>query len=326
MEEMFMKHHSLLLLLGTTLALASCQTNPEDKNIQVVATLFPQYSIAETLVGDLVDVTFLLENGGSLHGYEPTPSQVVLLNTAEVVLYTGEFIESWMHQIEDTASGTLVDVSTGITFIEGHDHHDHEDEEHDDHEDEHHEDHEDEEHDDHGDYDPHYWIDPANAITMVNTITASLIELLPSEALLIQSRQANLIQGFTTIVEEYDSLLLDGEELDIVFAGHNVFGYLETYGIHVLSPYDGFSDDVLPTPESLIEFVTLIETLNANYLFVSSTDNQAIIDALLEAYPDLETKELFSMETLPSAYRNSNLTYEELLLMNYEAIASVYAE
>ena len=135
-----MKHHSLIWLVGATLALASCQTNPEDKNIQVVATLFPQYSIAETLVGDLVDVSFLLENGGSIHGYEPTPSQVVALNTADVVLYTGEFVESWMHQIEESASGALIDVSTGITLLEGHDGHDHEDEVHDDPEDDHHDD------------------------------------------------------------------------------------------------------------------------------------------------------------------------------------------
>ncbi len=308
-----MRHHSLLWLLGTTIALASCQTNPEEKNIQVVATLFPQYSIAETLVGDLVDVVFLLENGGSLHGYEPTPSQVVALNTAEVVLYTGEFVESWMHQIEETAAGNLVDVSTGITFKEGHDDHDH-DEEHD------------ENHDEHGDYDPHYWIDPANALLMVNTITAALIELLPSEASLIQTRQSNLIEGLTTIVAEYESLLPEGDEFDLIFAGHNVFGYLETYGMHFLSPYEGFSDDVLPTAESLIEFVTLIDTLDTDYLFVTSTDNQAIINALLEAYPTLEMKELFSLETLPSAYRNSNVTYEELLLTNYEVIASVYAE
>lgn len=313
-----MKHHSLIWLVGATLALASCQTNPEDKNIQVVATLFPQYSIADTLVGDLVDVSFLLENGGSIHGYEPTPSQVVALNTADVVLYTGEFVESWMHQIEESASGALIDVSTGITLLEGHDGHDHEDEVHDDPEDDH--------HDEHGDYDPHYWIDPARAITMVNTITDALIELLPSETSLIQSRQATLIEALETIVGEYDSLLLDGEELEMVFAGHNVFGYLESYGMHFLSPYDGFSDDVLPTAESLTEFVTLIDTLDVGYLFVTSTDNQAIINALLEAYPSLETIELFTLESIPSSYQDSNLTYEEVLLMNYEAIASAFAE
>ncbi len=313
-----MKHHSLIWLVGATLALASCQTNPEDKNIQVVATLFPQYSIAETLVGDLVDVSFLLENGGSIHGYEPTPSQVVALNTADVVLYTGEFVESWMHQIEESASGALIDVSTGITLLEGHDGHDHEDEVHDDPEDDH--------HDEHGDYDPHYWIDPARAITMVNTITDALIELLPSETSLIQSRQATLIEALETIVDEYDSLLLEGEELEMVFAGHNVFGYLESYGMHFLSPYDGFSDDVLPTAESLTEFVTLIDTLDVGYLFVTSTDNQAIINALLEAYPSLETIELFTLESIPSSYQDSNLTYEEVLLMNYEAIASAFAE
>ena len=297
-----MKHHSLIWLVGATLALTSCQTNPEDKNIQVVATLFPQYSIAETLIGDLVDVSFLLENGGSIHGYEPTPSQVVALNTADVVLYTGEFVESWMHQIEESASGALIDVSTGITLLEGHDGHEH------------------------GDYDPHYWIDPARAITMVNTITDALIELSPSETSLIQSRQATLIEALETIVDEYDSLLLEGEELEMVFAGHNVFGYLESYGMHFLSPYDGFSDDVLPTAESLTEFVTLIDTLDVGYLFVTSTDNQAIINALLEAYPSLETIELFTLESIPSSYQDSNLTYEELLLMNYEAIASAFAE
>lgn len=303
-----MKSAIKLLFLGASLVVSACQTPVEDDGPQVIATLFPQYSIANELVGDLVDVTFLLEDGGSIHGYEPTPSQIIALNTASVVLYSGEIVEPWMHAIEETASGQLIDVSTGITLIEGHDHEEEEtSEEH-----------------EHGDEDPHYWIDPANGLIMLETIATSLKALLPEESALIETRRSTLENAFLEVVEAYESLIPENEELDVVFAGHNVFGYLETYHLHVLSPYAGFSDDVLPTAESLTSFISLIESLNTNILYYSSLDSVVVVDALVEAYPEIELVELYSIASVPSDMTLST-TYQEFLSLNLEAISLSYA-
>ena len=275
----------------------------------LVATLFPQYSLANTLAGDLLDISWLVPAGVDPHDYEPTPSQRVQLNNANLVLFSGESFEPWIHSIEDTVKGKLIDLSShvsllpipntdeSVTMVSEDDHdHDHEG-------------------------DPHFWIDPANGLMMLDIIAEELIHLLPEHESLIQSRQLLIEEGLTETVNFYDAVVPENEELDIVFAGHNALGYLVNYDIHVLTPYPGFSSEVAPTAQSIIEFKDLMNNLNTDLLYVSTTDNAAVTETLLEANPGLQTATLYTMETISEIQLESGVTYQELLMLNYEAIA-----
>ena len=306
-----MKKFLILMLTLLGVSVASCGgTTTEEKSL--IATLFPQYSLAEQLAGDLLDVEFLLPVGSDPHDFEPTPSQRVRLNNADVVLFTSESFESWIHSLEDTATGKLVDLSNVVTLIvaEDHDHDDHlmrglkfaED------------------HDD-NDYDPHYWLDPSNALAMLKAISEEILLLVPEHTLLIESRQLLIEESLEEAIQLYQDLVHEGEELDVVFAGHNTFGYLTNYDIHVLTPYDGFSTDVDPTALDLIEFSRLIADLDTNILYISSTDNNAVIESLLEANPSLETETLYTLENVSLPQLEADTTYQELLMINYESLS-----
>jgi zinc transport system substrate-binding protein len=301
----------LLFLSSTLLAisLVSCGgATTQEKTL--IATLFPQYSLAHQLAGDVLNVEFLLPIGSDPHDFEPTPSQRVQLNNADLVLFTSESFEVWIHDIEDSAKGTLLDLSTFVTLIEAEEHdHDHllvgpklaED------------------HDD--DYDPHYWLDPLNGQAMLDVIADEILELIPEHTLLIESRKLLIQEAFEDTIELYEDLVLDEEELDIVFAGHNAFAYLTNYDVHVLTPYPGFSTDVIPTAQSLIEFSELITELATNILYISSTDNNAVIESILEANPNIETELLYTLENVSQSQFDSGVRYQELLMINYESIS-----
>ena len=291
------------------ISLVSCGgASTEDKTL--IATLFPQYSLADQLAGDLVNVEFLLPIGSDPHDFEPTPSQRVQLNNADLVLFTSESFEVWIHDIEDSAKGKLIDLSTFVTLIEAEEHdHDHLlvgpklAEEHDD------------------DHDPHYWLDPLNGLAMLEAITNEILQLIPEHTLLIESRKLLIQEAFEDTIELYQGLVLDAEELDVVFAGHNAFAYLTNYDIHVLTPYPGFSTDVIPTAQSLIEFSELITELATNILYISSTDNNAVIESILEANPNIETELLYTLENVSQSQFDSGVRYQELLMINYESIS-----
>jgi zinc transport system substrate-binding protein len=302
----------ILLLTSTLVAIsvASCgSTTTEEKSL--IATLFPQYSLAEQLAGDLFDVEFLLPVGSDPHDFEPTPSQRVNLNNADVVLFTSESFEPWIHSLEDTATGKLVDLSTVVTLIEAEAHdgdnamtrpkfvEDHEDDA----------------------YDPHYWLDPSNALAMLEAIREEIFLLVPEHTLLVESRHQLIKEALEDATELYQDLIDEGNELDVVFAGHNTLGYLTNYDIHVLTPYPGFSTSVIPTAQSLIEFSNLIAQLATNILYVSSTDNNAVIESLLEANPILETQMLYTLENVSLAQLEVKTTYQELLMLNYESLS-----
>jgi zinc transport system substrate-binding protein len=303
---------NFLFFSSTVLAvtLVSCGgTTTEEKSL--IATLFPQYSLAQQLAGDLLNVEFLLPIGSDPHDFEPTPSQRVQLNNADLILFTSESFEVWIHDFEESAKGKLLDLSTFVTLIEAKDH----DHDHllvgpklaDDHDD---------------DHDPHYWLDPLNGLAMLEAITDEILLLIPEHTLLIESRKLLIQEAFEDTVELYQDLVIDAEELDIVFAGHNAFAYLTNYEIHVLTPYPGFSTDVIPTAQSLIEFSELITELATNILYVSSTDNNAVIESILEANSNLETEILYTVENVSQSQFDSDIHYQELLMINYEAISN----
>jgi zinc transport system substrate-binding protein len=302
----------ILLLCSTLVAisLASCGgATTEEKSL--IATLFPQYSLAEQLAGDLLDVEFLLPVGSDPHDFEPTPSQRVNLNNADVVLFTSESFEQWIHSLEDTATGKLVDLSQVVTLIEAVEHdHDHlmtgpkfaED------------------HDDDA-YDPHFWLDPLNGLAMLEAISEEILLLVPEHTLLVESRKLLIQEALEDTIELYQALVQEGEELDVVFAGHNAFAYLTNYDVHVLTPYSGFSTDVIPTAQSLIEFSDLITELGTNVLYVSSSDNNAVIESLMDANPLLETQLLYTLENVSQSQVDSDIRYQELLMINYESLS-----
>ena len=107
----------------------------EDK-LLIVTTLFPQYDFARQIAGDNAEVILLLPPGVESHDFEPTPSDMILINKADLFIYTGDEMEPWVATILDSLENEdlkVLDVSEGIELIceeENHEHnHVHEDSE-----------------------------------------------------------------------------------------------------------------------------------------------------------------------------------------------------
>jgi zinc transport system substrate-binding protein len=301
-------HKNFLGLVLTTIMFSACgPTTPT--TLSVVTTLFPQYSLADQLAGDLIDVEFLIPVGSDPHDFEPSPNQRLMLNNADLIFYTSEDFEMWMHALEETLEGTVIDLSSTVNLIvgEAHDHIQPGPKLADDHED--------------GEFDPHYWIDPANGLLMLGAIADVLVTLIPEDSALIRSREILIEEAFTETIELYESLVEEGSEQDVVFAGHNAFGYLTNYDVHVNTPYPGFSTDVLPTAQSIIDFTALMTSLETSTLYTSSTDNSAVVEALLESNPGIETKVLYTLENVSLSQFEAEMRYQELLMLNYESLS-----
>ena len=295
-------------LLLTTIMLSACGTTTPT-TLSVVTTLFPQYSLADQLAGDLIDVEFLIPVGSDPHDFEPSPNHRLMLNNADLIFYTSEDFELWMHALEETLEGTVIDLSSSVNLIESepHDHLQPGPRLADDHVD--------------GVFDPHYWIDPANGLLMLGAIADVLVTLIPEDSALIRSREILIEEAFTETIELYESLVEEGSEQDVVFAGHNAFGYLTNYDVHVNTPYPGFSTDVLPTAQSIIDFTALMTSLETSTLYTSSTDNSAVVEALLESNPGIETKVLYTLENVSLSQFEAEMRYQELLMLNYESLS-----
>ncbi len=137
----------------------------------VVATIKPVHSLTAALMEGVAEPTLLIRSGGSPHSYAMRPSEARALERAEIVIWVGEGLETFLERPLETlaADARIVTLaeSDGLRLLPlreggGWDAHDHAGDEHDEHHGEHaehHEGHDDHaehnDHDDHADHDDH---------------------------------------------------------------------------------------------------------------------------------------------------------------------------
>lgn len=256
----------LVVLLAS--ALFGCTQNQktsdslDEKNnekIKIVTTLFPQYDFARQIAGDKAEITLLLPPGAESHSFEPTPSDIITINKADIFIYTGKYMEPWAEKIiQSTDSDTIniLDVSSGITLVK--EEHDHDEEEHaeDDMDDS-------EEHGGDGhnhEYDPHIWTSPVIAKKMVDNIAASLCYVDSENASYYKSNAENYKKQLDELDAEFTEIVSTGVRNKIYFGGRFALHYFtEEYGLDHESAYDNCSSETEPSAHDIAQIIDEIK-------------------------------------------------------------------
>ncbi|WP_039831094.1 metal ABC transporter substrate-binding protein [Nocardiopsis valliformis] len=150
--------------LALTLALSACSTSAgqtrddadRDSDRLLVLTTFTVIAdMAENVAADRVDVASLTRPGAEIHGYEPTPDDLVRGQGADLILENGLGLEAWFQQFTDRVDAPTAVLTDGIDTIPvasgGYE----------------------------GEPNPHAWMSPDNALVYVDNIRDALTELDP---------------------------------------------------------------------------------------------------------------------------------------------------
>lgn len=147
-----------LIILAATLLLQSCngtERRDESSDKQLIVSILPLRYVATAIVGDDFTIGVLVPPGSSPETYETTPSQIMQLADAELILTTGlmDFEQRIVSQLPDDK---IVELSQDLDLIGGHNHGTRT----------------------HG-ADPHIWLSPRNLRTMARTFHAQIALLHP---------------------------------------------------------------------------------------------------------------------------------------------------
>lgn len=236
---------SVFALLGAASALA------EDPPAfpRVVASLKPIHSLIAGVMGTRGSLSLLVPGSFSEHGYALKPSDARRLQQANLVFWVGEEMETYLTKplqslSKETKLITLSEAE-GITLLktredsafEAHDHGSHEN------------------HQDgaeHDEPDLHIWFSPQNAMTMVDTIVASLSKVDPAQSTYYAENGEKLKKKLTTLDQEISESLhpLKGKPY---ITSHDAYQYFEhRYGVQaagslILTPDQNLSAGRLRT-------------------------------------------------------------------------------
>lgn len=158
-----------LLLPGTAFA---------DDKLKVVTTFTVIADIAQNVAGDAATVESITKPGAEIHGYQPTPRDILKARDANLVLRNGLNLEAWFEKfLANLGDVPTVTVSDGIVpiGIAG------------------------------GSYDgkpnPHAWMSPENALIYVENIRKALTDLDPANAAIYEANARTYSQKISAEIE-----------------------------------------------------------------------------------------------------------------------------
>jgi manganese/iron transport system substrate-binding protein len=115
----------VLLPAATALAmvLSAGGAMAQDDKMKVVTTFTVLADMAQHVAGDAAEVVSVTKPGAEIHGYEPTPQDIVRAQGADLILWNGMNLELWFEQfltnLGDVPSVTLTDGIDPISIASG---------------------------------------------------------------------------------------------------------------------------------------------------------------------------------------------------------------
>ena len=299
-----MKNQTKSFLFGPIIGLLLILT-PLKADINVVTSIKPLHSLTSYIMDGVNEPDLIIDGVASPHNFQIKPSHAKMLQKADLVIWVGEDLESFLPPAlksipQNAVVFELLDQS-GLkklkfrekNIFEGHDDHDEhghdehakKEDDHDDHDDEEHakkeDDHDDHGHDEHGhahgEYDPHIWLDPSNAKVIVKKITNQLSKIDKDNSSVYKANSKKLLKDLDGLIKEVKNEI-NKDASFVVF--HDAYQYFEKrFGINVIGALT-VNPDVMPGAEQLSEIREVIEHEKAKCIFSEPQFNPNIINSI----------------------------------------------
>ena len=267
----------------------------------VVATASIFADMAKQLGDTLIDVETIVPIGGDPHSYDPVPSDLTLINQADIVLKNGLTFERWMDKLIDNSgsSAEVVLITTGITPITSQTYA--------------------------GSPDPHAWMDAENGLIYADNIYKTLLKLLPDQEQELTARfqvyQQKIKDTHTTILNLIQEI---PDSHRILITSHDAFQYFgQKYGLRLESVL-GTSTEAEAQTRDIEALVQVIRENPVPAVFVESTVNPKMLQQIAADNQIVIGGSLYS-DSIGDEYSEAP-TYLDMLLHNSRTISNALSK
>lgn len=279
--------------------ISSCFQRKQTTPIKLMTSIFPLKEFAHAVAGDWGEVELLLPPGAEIHAWQPKPSDLVKLSSADVFVYIGAELEPWVDDILRSVKNPnlhVIEASRGLSLI-GNSSGEHK----------------------HGVRDPHIWLDFANDKKIIDRIAEVLSQIDPDKRAIFQENADIYKQKLDAMDERYRKGLDRCGQKTIVLAGHAAFGYLaRRYNLSQISLY-GLSPDSKPTPRQLIDVINFVKDREIGAIFFEINVSSKLARVIAEE-TGAKTLVLNPGASLPRRQDNSGITFLSIMEKNLESL------
>ncbi len=233
------------LLAAGLLAAPACA----DDTFKVVTTFTIIADMARNVAGDSAEVVSITKPGAEIHGYQPTPRDLVGAQDADLILWNGLGLERWFEQfLKNMGDVPNAVVSDGIepVSISG------------------------------GDYDgkpnPHAWMGLETALVYVDNIAEAMAAQDPDHAETYRANAAAYKQRITDTIEPLRARIRAlPEDRRWLVSSEGAFSYLaRDFGLRELYLWP-INADAQGTPQQVRQVIDTMREHGINTVFSEST-------------------------------------------------------
>jgi ABC-type Zn uptake system ZnuABC Zn-binding protein ZnuA/ABC-type Mn2+/Zn2+ transport system permease subunit len=247
-----------------TLALAGCGVSSGGSHgLDVVATTTQIGDWARIVGGPDVSVHQLLQPNTDPHEYEPRPADVEATAQADLVLESGDRLDSWMDKVVSRSGGhpSVVDLGAAVPVrIPG-----------------------ERSGPEASRFDPHWWHDPRNAIAAVRRIEAALASTRPAARAAFSHRADAYVARLRTLDRRIADCFarIPKAERELV-TDHDAFNYFAArYGIRVVGAIiPSQTSQAQPSAGETARLIALIRREHVHAVFPESSLNPRLAEAV----------------------------------------------
>ena len=309
---------SALLALGLLLSLAACGVRggeadaegQSNSGLTIVTTLFPAYDFARELCSGRCEIVLLVPPGAETHSYEPTPQDLLRIQSCDLLICNGGESEAWLDTLLDGADGAFAVLSM-LDCVDAL-------------EEEHKEGmqriREEEDEEDEIEYDEHVWTSPRNAAVICRAICEELCALDEAGA---EEYRGNC-ESYCAKLDELDAafrdIVAEARGNCLIFADRFPARYfVEEYGLDYFAAFPGCADDTEPSARTVAFLIDRVRGQNIPAVLYIEYSNQKMADVVCE-----DTgcgKRLFhTCHTVSAGDLENGATYLGLMWANTESV------
>jgi manganese/iron transport system substrate-binding protein len=244
------------LLKTTTLALAMTTLGSalmaQDK-MKVVTTFTVLADMVQNVAGDAAEVVSITKPGAEIHGYEPTPQDIVRAYDADLILWNGMNLELWFEQflgnLQNVPSATLTEGISPISIGSG---------------------------SYTGKPNPHAWMGLDNALIYIDNIEKALSTQDPDNAVIYSANASAYREALRQTIEPLRAAVAAiPEDRRWLVTCEGAFSYLaRDFGMKELYLWPMNADQV-GTPQQVRAVIDGVRDNNIPVVFCESTVNTA---------------------------------------------------
>lgn len=259
-----------------------------DKPMVAVST-FTLYEASSVIAGDTLNIFPIVPLGSDAHMFSPTPVQVAKISNAVFFIYNGAGFETWAKSIENTLPKTVkvIDMSGHVTLLR--------------------------EQDD-GAYDPHYWLDIDNMITMTQTLENEFSKRFPQNAKLYHSNAIAYIAKLQRLKSDYTAGLKECKNRTLI-SNHDAFGYLAHANNLQNVSIIGLSSDEQPSAKIIAEVIARVKEHGITTIFFEEMINDNVAQTIARE-TGAKAQPLQPLENISEDELKSHQTYESIMRAN----------